>query len=65
MAHTGYLFAQNPEQAVVDPDNPHIVVGHLQCAASEMPLMDDEVASFGPYTPALLEILEEIGRAHV
>ena len=24
MTHSDYIFAQNPEQAVVDPDNPHI-----------------------------------------
>ena len=62
MTNAGYLFAQNPEQAVVDPDNPHIVVGHLQCAANEMPLKDDEIDLFGPYTSALLEILEEDGQ---
>jgi DEAD/DEAH box helicase domain-containing protein len=59
MAHVDYLFAQNPEQAVIDPDNPHITVGHLQCAASELPLADDEVESFGPYAGAVLELLEE------
>jgi len=59
MAHAEYLFAQNPEQAVVDPDNPHIAVGHLQCATSELPLGDDEVGIFGPYAEAVLEVLEE------
>ena len=38
MTHCGYLFAQSPEQAVVDPDNPHIAIGHLRCAAHELPL---------------------------
>ena len=59
MAHTDYLFAQNPEQAVVDPDNPHITVGHLQCATNELPLGDDEVDGFGPCAQAVLELLEE------
>ena len=59
MAHTDYLFAQNPEHAVVDPDNPHIVVGHLKCATNELPLSDDEAASFGPYATPVLELLEE------
>ena len=59
MAHTEYLFAQSPEQAVVDPDNPHIVVGHLKCAASEIPLSDEDAAAFGPYAPPLLDLLEE------
>ncbi|MFO7947469.1 MAG: DEAD/DEAH box helicase, partial [Armatimonadota bacterium] len=28
MTHQDYIFEQNPEQAVVDPDNPHITIGH-------------------------------------
>lgn len=61
MAHPDYLFAQSPEQAVVDPDNPHIVIGHIKCAAHELPLADDEVSHFGDYAPVLLELLEEEG----
>tara|TARA_B100002003_G_scaffold55186_1_gene50674 strand:- start:10857 stop:13187 length:2331 start_codon:yes stop_codon:yes gene_type:complete len=59
MAHTEYLFAQNPENAVVDPDNPHIVVGHLKCAANELSLSDEQTEGFGPYATAVLEVLEE------
>ena len=59
MMHSGYLFARNPEQAVVDPDNPHIAVGHIKCAVHELPLADAEVPGFGPYTDAVLELLEE------
>ena len=59
MAHTRYLFDQNPENAVVDPDNPHIVVGHLKCAANELPLHDDNTLVFGDYAPDILELLEE------
>ena len=59
MAHTEYLFAQNPEQAVVDPDNPHIVVGHLKCAAYELPLSEDAASAYGAYAEPLLELLEE------
>ncbi len=59
MAHTEYLFAQNPENAVVDPDNPHIVVGHLKCAANELPLNDANTEIFGEYASDILELLEE------
>ena len=59
MAHTDYLFAQNPENAVVDPDNPHIVVGHLKCATSELPLSNDRAETFGAYASAVLEVLQE------
>jgi len=59
MMHSRYLFAQNPEQAVVDPDNPHIVIGHLRCAAHELPLSPQDVEAFGPYAQAILELLDE------
>ncbi|MEW6753067.1 MAG: DEAD/DEAH box helicase [Candidatus Latescibacterota bacterium] len=59
MAHADYLFAQSPEQAVVDPDNPHIVVGHIRCAVNELPLADTQVQDFGALAPAILELLEE------
>ena len=59
MTHSEYIFQQNPEQAVVDPDNPHIVVGHVKCAVHELPLSDDELDAFGPYAGAILELLEE------
>ena len=59
MAHSGYLFEQNPENAVVDPDNPHIAVGHIKCATSELPLSDEQAERFGPYSEAVLEVLEE------
>ena len=59
MAHGDYLFAQSPEQAVVDPDNPHITIGHLKSAAHELPLTDDEVDKFGEYAGPILEMLED------
>ena len=30
-----YFFAKNPEAAVIDPGNPHILMGHLRTAAFE------------------------------
>jgi len=59
MAHADYLFGRNPEQAVVDPDNPHIAVGHLKCAAHELPLADEGTERFGPYAASVMEVLEE------
>lgn len=61
MVHSGYIFGQSPEQAVVDPDNPHIAVSHVKCAAHELPLADEEVDLFGPYAGVILELLEEDG----
>ena len=59
MAHPSYLFGRNPETAVVDPDNPHIVIGHLKCAAGELPLSDDATSAFGECANPVLELLEE------
>ncbi len=61
MAHHDYLFGQTPEEAVVDPDNPHITIGHLRCATHELPLADEEVPGFGEYAEVVLELLEEEG----
>jgi len=61
MAHSDYLLAQTPEQAVIDPDNPHIAVGHLRCACHELPLCDEETRLFGEYGDAILELLGEEG----
>ncbi|MCK4282772.1 MAG: DUF1998 domain-containing protein, partial [Candidatus Brocadiae bacterium] len=59
MVHSDYIFAQSPEQAVVDPDNPHIAVGHVRCAVHELPLSDREAGLFGPYAEVILELLAE------
>ncbi|HID06755.1 MAG TPA: DUF1998 domain-containing protein, partial [Armatimonadetes bacterium] len=48
------------EHALIDPDNPQIVVAHLRCAATELPLTLDELKEFGEYTPALIMLLEEM-----
>jgi DEAD/DEAH box helicase domain-containing protein len=61
MRHPDYFFARNPEHAVVDPSNPHILIGHLRCAAFELPLDPRDAKTFGEYTPALRKLLEEFG----
>ncbi|MCE1195138.1 DEAD/DEAH box helicase [bacterium] len=43
--HPEYFFAQSPEQARVDLDNPFIFVDHVKCAAFELPFA--EGAGFG------------------
>ncbi len=59
MQHPEYFFSQNPENAVIDPDNPHIALSHLRSAVFELPLGVEEEAGFGPSAPALLDLLEE------
>lgn len=57
--HSEYLFEQSPENAVIDPDNPHVTIGHLKSAAYELPIADEEVSRFGEYAETMLEILED------
>ncbi|NMB24305.1 MAG: DEAD/DEAH box helicase [Firmicutes bacterium] len=59
MQHPQYFFEQTPENAIIDPDNPYIVLGHLRAASFELPISIDEEADFGPSAPALLDILGE------
>ena len=58
--HPEYLLANTPEEARVDPDNLHVLLGHLKAAAFELPFAPGEV--FGP-APAddLLSFLGEEG----
>jgi DEAD/DEAH box helicase domain-containing protein len=57
LRHPEYFFAQSPEHAVVDPDNPYVLAKHLQIAAFELPLVDDDVAAFGPLSAPIIDAL--------
>jgi len=59
MEHPEYLFGRPIESAVVDLDNPLVVSGHLRCAAAELPVAENETATFGPHARRSLETLEE------
>jgi DEAD/DEAH box helicase domain-containing protein len=59
MQHPEYFFGQNPEHAIIDPQNVHVLAGHLACAAQELPIEASEEAQFGEYAAAVLEILED------
>jgi DEAD/DEAH box helicase domain-containing protein len=37
-----YFFDASPEHALINPDNLHILVDHVKCAAFELPFTDDE-----------------------
>ncbi len=45
--HPEYFFAQSPEHAVVDPENPYVLANHLQAAAFELPLSAADIDRFG------------------
>jgi len=37
-----YLLSRNPEEALINPDNPLILIEHLQCAAAELPIQKED-----------------------
>ena len=62
MRHPEYFFGQIHERAIVDPGNRRILEGHLQCAAYETPLSEEDLLQFDPAARDALTGLEEAGR---
>ncbi|MEK7284587.1 MAG: DEAD/DEAH box helicase [Chloroflexota bacterium] len=61
--HPEYVLGKTVEAGLVDPDNLHVLVGHLKCAAFELPFEPTE--RFGTEdTPAVLSYLDEQGILH-
>lgn len=58
LRHPDYFFEQTPEAAVIDPENPFILAGHLGCAAFELPLSAEDEEMFGAPTAGVREALE-------
>lgn len=61
LRYENYLFDKNPEAAVIDPYNPHIILGHLRAAAYEAPISYQDEGEFGKFAPAVKSLLEEAG----
>jgi len=58
-----YFFDASPEHALVNPDNLHILLDHIKCAAFELPFTTDE--RFGDLNvQEILAILAEEGFVH-
>jgi DEAD/DEAH box helicase domain-containing protein len=54
----------SPERALIDPDNLHILVDHIKCAAFELPFTDTE--EFGRHSlQEILGVLSEQGLVHL
>jgi DEAD/DEAH box helicase domain-containing protein len=64
--HEAYLFANNPEKALINPDHPVILFQHLLSAAYELPFRSDE--TFGGLTEVdlreILQLLVSQGKLH-
>jgi len=58
MSTPDYIFGRPVEEGVVDRDNPFVVIGHLRCAAHELPLPDAGADLFGPHARLALRVLE-------
>ena len=58
-----YFFDGAPEHALINPDNLHILLDHVKCAAFELPFADDE--RFGAFdVHEVLSVLSEEGFVH-
>src|SRR6476659_8673287 len=58
-----YFFDASPERALIDPDNLHILVDHIKCAAFELPFSATE--AFGRHdVQEILRVLAEQGLVH-
>jgi DEAD/DEAH box helicase domain-containing protein len=61
--HPSYFFDASPEHALVNPDNLHILVDHVKCAAFELPFTTEE--TYGQVSVQdVLGVLQESGLVH-
>jgi DEAD/DEAH box helicase domain-containing protein len=61
--HPEYFLSQPPERGLINPENIHILINHLQCAVFELPFGADE--KFGDHDVSeILEFLRERGFIH-
>jgi DEAD/DEAH box helicase domain-containing protein len=64
--HPDYFFDRSPENALIEPNNLLILLGHIRCAAFELPFSQNE--GFGAITAdrlkALLTVLAESGELY-
>ncbi len=61
MRHPESFFQAKFENAIINPDNPHILKSHLPCAAWELPLGVDDNELFGAEFDKVAEELEGQG----
>lgn len=62
--HAEFLFEQSPEHALINPDNLMLLVDHVRCAASELPVGAHERFGASPHTGDVLALLQEQGEVH-
>ncbi len=62
--HPEYIFDRPVEGGVVKRANPHVLAGHLRCAAQELPLRTEEADDLGPGAAELLPTLRDRGKLY-
>lgn len=62
MHNPDFFFSKGFDNAIINPDNPHVLKPHLLCAAWEKPLEPKDEEFFGPNTAAMLAELGEEGK---
>jgi len=60
--HPEAVFGRPVEATVLDQDNPYVLGPHLECAAAELPLAEEDLELFGPAAAGLLADLVRRGR---
>ncbi|MBE3204557.1 MULTISPECIES: DEAD/DEAH box helicase [Parafrankia] len=60
--HPEAVFGRPVEASVFDPDNPYVLMPHLECAASELPLAEEDLELFGPGARGAVDDLVRRGR---
>jgi DEAD/DEAH box helicase domain-containing protein len=62
--HPDYFFGASPEHALINPDNLHILLDHIKCAAFELPFRTGEAFGAEPLED-ILQVLSEEGFVHL
>ena len=57
MQHPEFIFERPVERGVIDRDNPFVVLGHLRCAAAELPVREGELDAFGYAAQFTMDVL--------
>ncbi|MHA2408266.1 MAG: DEAD/DEAH box helicase, partial [Candidatus Ranarchaeia archaeon] len=59
MNHPKDFFDRSHEHAIIDLENPYIVMGHLMCASAELPLTQEDKKSFPAFFEESVAALEK------
>ncbi len=64
ITHPDYIFESSPETALINPDNLHILMSHIKCAAFELPFKKGEAFGRADSIESFLQYLAEGGLLH-